>query len=1269
MKKFIFKNIAMATLLWNTATLNASDFSFFLTENDGLLDKIVETNGTPQYQYTSPFFQLEGETNEIYFTFLKGHATPLYPYYYDDSGYPCIALAEFFLYDADGELITLSKDNFDTNAPETKEGSFSGLCDGDYATYWHSTWSDDRVNDYHYLKVTLPEGMALSKFKFGYVTRNERQTCPAVIQISSSSEIGNHTLSGECGENLTWSLSVNSGELVIDGTGNMLSFPSSASAPWKGCAVKSVMINEGVTSIGNFAFEGMTLLRTVSIPQSLEILEARAFNSCSNLTRIDFSNTSITFIDKHTFQKCSMLEEILLPTNLQEIEEGALELCTSLSEIKFPQSLKKIGVWAFADCRGLESIDLAKTSVTDIPQYAFKSCTALKELDFPQSLEYIDASAFNACYAIESVDLSKTSMTIISNDAFAYCYNLSNIIFPQSLVRIDTHAFNNCHSLTEIILPETTKYIGGYAFYGCGNLKDVNLQKIETIGESAFSSTGLSMVNLSSAISVGKSAFTNDILFTIDNAAPAQIDVDAFSENSLFIVPSSAETDYKNAEVWSNYALRIVSKDVAIQNIEVSAYNQGSAILDAIGGESKQQYVIDLKVTGTINGYDIVVLRDKMVELRFLDLSAAKIIANSFGHYKDGDVEYCTEDDVLSPYSFKGKYRLQTIKLPTGIKSIEHNAFSECYRLSDIIIPDKVTSIGASAFNYCTGLQSVRLPNGLELIGAQAFSSTGIKEISFPTTLKTIGWGAFESTLIETVRIPSSLQIIENNAFGYCTNLKKVYTYTIEPTSISENTFSNIESTILYVPKASGQNYYWNEGWRRFAEQKEFDEVYEYFYLNGDHTLDESTGAVDGTPEADLNTGSGLIVEEEVEQNMSDLNIHYDGTNGGSIIAGSPEGNINADNLHVHINVQSGRWYFFCFPFDLKKENISFGNEGTQYVFRCYDGSKRAEGNSGWKNVTEENGKFLKAATGYIFQCSQSDVLTISLADVKFKKEDKYNELVAHAAANMQDASWNFVGNPYLSYYDMAAIGYDAPITVWNGYTYEAIKPGDDDYQLAPFEAFFVQKPEGTDVVEYDGEEQTTFSGSQAKAEAARARRRAQAVNLERLLVNITISNGQETDRTRIVFNDKVSMGYELECDAAKFEAAGVPQIYSIDSRAVKYAINERPVAEGIVTLGYSVPTQGNYTLAAPRMDTPIYIKDNLNGTVHDFAEGDYEFASDAGTFEDRFTVVMKAGETGIDNSEFTIQNSEIYNVKGQRVENMQEKGVYVKENRKVVKF
>ena len=296
----------------------------------------------------------------------------------------------------------------------------------------------------------------------------------------------------------------------------------------------------------------------------------------------------------------------------------------------------------------------------------------------------------------------------------------------------------------------------------------------------------------------------------------------------------------------------------------------------------------------------------------------------------------------------------------------------------------------------------------------------------------------------------------------------------------------------------------------------------------------------------------------------------------------------------------------------------------------------------------------------------------LNIKDVKFKKEDKYNELVAHVSENLKDASWNFVGNPYLSYYDMADMDYTAPVTVWDGEKYVAIRPGDDDYHFAPYEAFFVQKPEGQDEIAYDGEEQMTQKQSNSKKEKQAAARRARGIDPERLLINLVLGNGTSDDRTRIVFNERQSLAYETACDATKFSTAGVTQLYTIGSDKVHYAINERPADNGVVMLGYTAPVAGFYTIEAQRMDAEVFVKDYKTGTLHNLKDGAYSFSTDAGTFNDRFEILLKGtapGTTDIDevNGENGEVKGDIYDLQGRKMQNTG-KGIYIINGEKVVK-
>lgn len=685
---------------------------------------------------------------------------------------------------------------------------------------------------------------------------------------------------------------------------------------------------------------------------------------------------------------------------------------------------------------------------------------------------------------------------------------------------------------------------------------------------------------------------------------------------------------------------------VATQAVTLEADNEVSALYTAIG-EENLKFVYDLTIEGAINGADIYIMRNKMPVLCKLDLSQARIVSGGGAYYQG----YTTQDDIVGQWTFQG-LNLYEVKLPTSLTGIDNWAFAYCTHLQRIDIPEGVKFIGSNAF-YCTNLKEVTFPKTLKKIGSSAFGSCPITKIILPIGLENIGSGAFAQCFsLKEVRFPSGLKDLGAEAFAGSNAITDVYAYTVEPVDMTEGTFStNIAQTAtLHYPLTSKYNYYTNGGWGQFLNMKEFDEPYEYFYLNNDYTLNQDNGGViDGTPDVDINEGGGLIVEDDLNgstdeetQHTDNMNIHHNGGHGGngvggSIIAGD---NLHANKVHFRINVKGGQWHFFAFPFNIKKENIQCEG-GADWVFHYYDGQERADnGKGGWKKVTSEEGQgnFLKAGMGYIFQSSKDDVLVITVDEdndpdeegIRFDKENKSNAMEAHASLNEQDASWNFMGNPHLSYYDLDAETYDAPITVWDGEKYVAVRPGDDEYQLAPFQAFFVQKPNDVDEIEFKRDNQMTHQQKENKAATVSAYARTRSFD-GRLIVNITLSDDNHSDNTRVVFNDARKMDYERACDAAKFASAGVPQLYTLDSRKVKYAINERPQEEGSVAMGYSVPAYGSYTIDAPRMDTPMVLKDLLTGIIHDFDEGSYSFASEAGTFDNRFVLMTRASATGLD--------------------------------------
>lgn len=1016
------------------------------------------------------------------------------------------------------------------------------------------------------------------------------------------------------------------------------------------------------TSVGSNAFGVCSSLQSIGNPRFVSIPNA-AFGGCSNLEKIDLS--LCTSVDSDAFLQCSKLQNVNI-SNCVYIGDNAFNGCSSIAEVDL-SACKNLGTSAFCGCTKLEKV-MGLENFKSIPSSAFSE-TGIKSVDLPVCTT-VAFDAFKGCSDLQSVDLP--ACTTIYFSAFRGCSNLQYVNLPVcvSIDGLDPNGcgvFENCTSLTNLSMPQCTT-VGSYAFKGCSSLQSVDLPKVESIGNNVFWGSDIRKISLPETLkNMGYHCFDKVTEYTFNGTQPAVLYEDnsysAFYGASFVIrVPESAIDTYKAADVWKNYKDKIFSiSDQLDYDVTTTAMDSQSGLEQAIGATNMKK-VVSLKATGTINGYDIFMIRTKMTNLHYLDLTDADIVANGFAYYGGCS----TEDNVVGDNSFYKLDNLVTLKLPKNAVSIGYNAVAYCSSLESVDFPKNLKYIGPGSFSNCYKLDNVILPDGLESIGSDIYYAAGsfsncyyLKTIQFPPSLKNIGEQAFRSCLslekislpgldrignsafsgcssLKEVRIPSTLQNIGNEAFSGCSNLADIYTYTVEPISIGQNTFDEkaYKNARLWMPTQSYANYYYQTQWGQFDNDnyRWFDEPYEYMYINKDYTLSDANsasgdkGRFDGNPDIDVNPGGGLIVDGDKDQTADDIHLKADASNWATIIA---KANVDAKRIFIDITIAANRWHFFCFPFDIKRSNIKCDGN---FVFRYYDGKVRAEkGKGGWTDLpaTEE---YLKAGKGYIFQASASCTLSIMIEKEKFGKlpNVKFDcNLEANASTNEQDASWNFVGNPFTSFFDLNDIGYNAPVTRWNGSGYEAVRPGDDDYIFHPYEAFFVQRPTGSSTIEFDPEHRMTQIGSNNRKTENAQKAMKRQLNLERLLVNLAISDGKNTDKTRVVFNQTKSNKYEMDCDAAKFESStSAVQLYSIEAQGGKMAINERP--QGSVQLGFTAKADGDYTISAERMDQPVLLKDNLMNITYDLSNGDYSFSSEAGTFDNRFMLLIDGGATGI---------------------------------------
>lgn len=680
--------LATATMLLCSITRISGEI--ILTQSDGLLNTATANSaGVLQYVYTSPVLTLNEATNTLVFTFLEGYTTT--QSLNDTNGYPFVALAEFYLYDGNGNEIALDQSNFSTNAQEPTEGWISNICDKNLSTFFHSMWSTG-ASDYHNIIITLPEGLSLKDFKFKYVTRYTQQCVPKKISIKTGNDL---LAEGACGDDLTWELTYG-GNLSISGNGPMDDYVYfKEDAPWNEylSQIKKVTINDGVTSIGNNAFYWYYNLSTVILPESIERIGTDAFRGteltsiyipknveniaetafvgCNftsivvdeNNTVYDSRNNSNAIIETATNKLICGCGATIIPDDVEEIGAYAFNDCDELVSITIPKKVSQISSGSFAYCSNLTSIVVdAENTVYD----SRNNSNAIIETStntivrgtgntvIPESVKAIGDEAFSECETLTSLTLPE-GVSSIGHSAFYYCYNLASINLPQGITSIEDWTFFYCSSLPPITIPEGVTSIGSYAFEGCSKLTAIAIpQNVTSIGREAFASCSA----LTSVTFSGKVTEIKDFTFAL------------CTKLSSISLPN-------NLESIGNYAFwgcEKIKKLTMPENTE------------------------------------------------------------SIGNYA---FQYCSA--------------LQSITLPNSVKHVGEHAFQFCQGLTSLTISESLDTISNYAFSKCAKLREVTIPHSVSHIGEGAFWDCAyLRTVTIGKNVKTIDDGAFAANPVLT---------------------------------------------------------------------------------------------------------------------------------------------------------------------------------------------------------------------------------------------------------------------------------------------------------------------------------------------------------------------------------------------------------------------------------------------------------------------------------------------------------------------------------------
>ena len=309
------------------------------------------------------------------------------------------------------------------------------------------------------------------------------------------------------GTNLSWTLD-SEGTLTICGSGAMKDYDPGSNhieQPWISIkdSIKKIVIQSGVTSIGDETFKLCTNLEEVIIPSSVERIGDSSFWGDSSLAEIDLPE-GLKTIEIYAFHGCRILESVTIPASVTKIHGGSFGNCPNLSSIRVRSGNSVL--YSVSNCViekaskklvvGLNnSVIPTDGSVEIIGQMAFHD-RELDEINIPDTVTTIETDAFWGCGTknLKSITLPD-SVTTIDSSAFAQLLWLEEVKLPKKLTMLSNWLFQNCRSLKTVTIPDNVTKIEYNAFGGCGKLKSINIPaKVTNIGSNVFAGSGLEYV-------------------------------------------------------------------------------------------------------------------------------------------------------------------------------------------------------------------------------------------------------------------------------------------------------------------------------------------------------------------------------------------------------------------------------------------------------------------------------------------------------------------------------------------------------------------------------------------------------------------------------------------------------------------------------------------------------------------------------------------------------------------------------------------------------
>ena len=512
--------------------------------------------------------------------------------------------------------------------------------------------------------------------------------------------------SGSCGDDLTWALDT-SGCLTISGTGAMGDFRIDR-APWYRLRddIVKVVIESGVTTISDWAFEYCDSMTSVTIGPDVTSIGRGAFSDCDALAAVSIPG-NVEEIGDYAFDACDSLKNVTLAEGIVSIGENAFCWNWEMESITIPSTVKEIGYGAFGGCENL-TLNLSSGNAYFYSQngvifsadgtrlVVYPAKLTASSYTVPASVTDITA-AFMGNQYLKTVTLP-SGLEKIGREAFEDCFELTSVNIPSSVTVIDAYAFDYCRALTDVTLPEGLQIIGECAFSECESLTSITLpQDLMLISWGAFRSSALQAVSIPASVeTIEPGAFANCQSLT------------------GITVAAGNETYYAEDGV-------------------LFGNEYGSVTLLAYpGGKSGSIYTVDADqvegsaFVGCVNLKEVTIGSDVNVERDAFDynlrLEAVTVDSgNTSFASKDGVLYELDSNGVCTELIYYPEGKSDAVyDVPATVQEVWYDAFSQS-QVKSVLFHEGLTTLCGSAFDGCENLESIALPVSLETVQNHTF--------------------------------------------------------------------------------------------------------------------------------------------------------------------------------------------------------------------------------------------------------------------------------------------------------------------------------------------------------------------------------------------------------------------------------------------------------------------------------------------------------------------------------------------------------------------